>query len=97
MDTLKEIKICVGYECQGKKYDSFPASSDLQAEAKPIYETLPGWQTSLKGVRQYENLPEFSIKYINRIKELIGVPVAVISTSPEREDTILTKNSFSLD
>lgn len=97
MDTLKEVKICTGYECRGKKYDSLPASSDLQAEVKPIYEIMPGWQTSLKGIRQYEKLPENAVKYINRIKELIGIPVAVISTSPEREDTILTKNSFSLD
>jgi adenylosuccinate synthase len=97
MDTLKEIKICTGYESRGKKYDYLPASADLQAEVKPIYETIPGWQTSLQGVRKFNDLPENAVKYINRIKDLIGVPATVISTSPEREDTILVKDPFSLD
>ncbi|MFH1158641.1 MAG: adenylosuccinate synthase [Pseudomonadota bacterium] len=97
MDTLKEIKICTGYECRGKKYDYLPASSDLQAEVKPIYETHPGWETPLQGVRKLNDLPENAVKYINRLKELVGIPSIVISTSPEREDTILVKDPFSLD
>ncbi len=97
MDTLKEIKICIGYECRGKKYDYLPASSDLQAEVKPIYETLPGWETSIEGVRKLDGLPINAQRYINRIKELIGVPSIIISTSPDRDDTILIKDPFSLD
>jgi adenylosuccinate synthase len=91
MDTLKEIKICVGYEARGKKYDYLPASDDLQAEVKPLYETMPGWDTPLEGVRQFKDLPPNAVKYIRRLEELIGVPAAVISTSPQREDTILVK------
>jgi len=97
MDTLKEIRICIGYECRGKKYDYLPASADLQAEVKPVYETLPGWQTPLQGARKLSDLPKNAVKYVHRINELIGVPAAVISTSPEREDTILVKDPFSLD
>ncbi len=94
MDTLKEIKICVGYECRGKRYDYMPASTDLQAELTPIYETLPGWQQSLQGVRKFKDLPENAVKYIRRIEELLGIPAAVVSTSPEREDTILVQDPF---
>jgi adenylosuccinate synthase len=94
MDTLEEIKICIGYECRGKKYDYLPASSDLQAEVKPIYETMPGWQKPLQGVRKLADLPENAVKYVRRLEALIGVPAAVISTSPEREDTILVKDPF---
>ncbi len=96
MDTLAEVKICVGYEARGKQYDYLPASSDLQAEVKPVYETLPGWQTSLHGVRQLKDLPENAMKYVRRLETLIGVPAAVISTSPEREDTILIQDPFQL-
>jgi len=94
LDTLKEIKICVAYECRGKKYDYLPASSDLQAEVKPVYEILPGWQSSLQGVRKSSDLPENALKYIRRLETLIGVQAAAISTSPEREDTILVKDLF---
>jgi adenylosuccinate synthase len=94
MDTLEEIKICIGYECRGKKYDYLPASADLQAEVKPIYETMPGWQKTLQGVRKFGDLPENAVKYVRRLEALVGVPAAVISTSPEREDTILVKDPF---
>ncbi len=94
MDTLAEVKICIGYECRGKRYDYLPASSDLQAEAKPIFETMPGWQTSLQGVREFSALPKNAVAYIRRLEALIGVPATVISTSPEREDTILVTDPF---
>ncbi|MBI3440373.1 MAG: adenylosuccinate synthase [Proteobacteria bacterium] len=94
MDTLEEVKICIGYECRGKKYDYLPASQDLQAELKPIYEALSGWQQPLKGVRKFNELPDNAKKYIHRIEALIGVPAAVISTSPEREDTVLVQDPF---
>ncbi len=95
MDTLKEIKICIGYEARGKKYDYLPASSDLQAEVKPIYETMPGWNTPIAGVRSFDQLPENAVKYIRRLEQLLGIPAAVISTSPEREDTIRIVELFS--
>lgn len=88
MDTLPEVKICVGYTCDGKNYDYIPASVDIQAKLEPVYETIPGWQTSLRGVRRLEDLPENAHRYIRRLEELIGVTAAIISTSPEREDTI---------
>jgi adenylosuccinate synthase len=94
MDTLPEVKICIGYECRGQRYDYLPASMDLQAEVKPIYETMAGWQTSLRGVRRLSDLPANAIKYIHRIEELIETSADVISTSPEREDTILVKDPF---
>jgi adenylosuccinate synthase len=95
MDTLKEVKICVAYECRGKRYDYLPASADLQAEVKPVYETMPGWQSSLQGIRKFEDLPPNAVKYIRRLEALIGAPAAAISTSPQREDTILVKDLFA--
>lgn len=94
MDTLPEVKICIGYEHNGKKYDYLPADADIQAELKPVYETMPGWQTPLKGMRKLSDLPEKAIQYVHRIEELIGVQAVVISTSPEREDTIRVKDIF---
>ncbi len=94
MDTLETIKICVAYECRGKRYDYLPAAADLQAEVKPVYETLPGWQSSLEGVRKFEELPENAVKYIRHLETLIGVPATVISTSPQRDDTIMLKELF---
>ncbi len=89
MDTLPEVKICVGYTYDGKDYDYIPASADIQAKLEPVYETMPGWQTSLRGVRRLEDLPENARRYIRRLEELIGITAAIISTSPEREDTIM--------
>ncbi len=94
MDTLEEIKICVAYEARGKKYGYLPASADLQAEVKPVYETVPGWKTSIQGARTFKDLPNNAVKYIRRIEELTGATTAAISTSPERDDTILVKNLF---
>jgi adenylosuccinate synthase len=91
MDTLKEISICTGYTAGGKTYDYLPSSEDLQAQLKPVYETMPGWQTSLRGMRKLSDLPEAALKYIHRLEELIGVQAVIISTSPEREDTIRVK------
>lgn len=94
MDTLPEIKICTGYTARGKTYDYIPASQDLQAELQPVYETVAGWQTPLAGIRRFEDLPPAARAYIRRIEELAGVPVAVVSTSPEREDTIRIVDLF---
>jgi len=91
MDTLDEIKICTGYTADGKTYDYIPASEDLQAKLQPMYETMPGWKTPLRGMRKLSELPAAALKYIHRLEELTGVTAVIISTSPEREDTIRVK------
>lgn len=92
MDSLDEISICTGYTCRGKTYDYIPAAKELQAELVPVYETMPGWKSELKGCRKREDLPPKALAYIKRIEELIGVPAVIVSTSPEREDTILVQD-----
>lgn len=89
LDQFDEIKVCVGYEYQGKKLDYYPMQMKAQAEVKPIYETLPGWKTSTYGIREYEKLPKNAKKYLKRLEELLGVEIGMISTSPEREDTVI--------
>jgi len=95
LDTVKELKICVGYDIDGKEYDHYPASTELQAKAKPIYETMPGWSEDTYGCRDKSKLPKNAIAYINRIEQLVETPVAVLSTSPERDDTILIQDPFN--
>ncbi len=95
LDGLQEIKICVGYDINGKKYDYLPASPNLQAQAKPIYETMAGWQESTQGVRSFAQLPARAVKYIMRIQELTQIQLSLLSTSPEREDTILLRDPFN--
>lgn len=94
MDSLPEIKICVGYTANGRNYDYIPASQDLQAQLTPVYETMPGWQTPLRGVRKLSDMPEKAMAYVHRLEELVGIPAAIISTSPEREDTIRVQDVF---
>ncbi len=95
LDPLPELKICVGYELDGRKYDRLPAGMNEQARVKPVYETLPGWQSSTAGKRSFGDLPAPAIKYVKRIEELIGCPVTLLSTSPERDDTILMRDPFA--
>jgi adenylosuccinate synthase len=94
LDALKEIKICVGYRLDGREIDYLPASEHGQARVEPIYETAEGWHAVTAGARSWAQLPADAIKYVRRIEELIGCPVALLSTSPEREDTILMRNPF---
>ena len=94
LDGFKTIKICVGYKHDGKLYDYLPASMKIQAEVEPIYEEMPGWSESTHGKRTYAELPAQAIKYIRRIEELIECQVAMLSTSPKREDTILVRDPF---
>ena len=94
LDGLEELNICVGYDINGTAYDYLPAASELQAAATPIYETIEGWSESTRGARSWAELPATAIKYIRRIEELIGCPVALLSTSPDREDTIMVKDPF---
>ncbi|HEV8392026.1 MAG TPA: adenylosuccinate synthase [Dongiaceae bacterium] len=95
LDGFKELKICVGYEIEGKRFDYLPSAAHLQAAAKPVYESIEGWSESTKGARSWAQLPATAIKYIRRIEELIEVPVALLSTSPERDDTILVTDPFA--
>jgi adenylosuccinate synthase len=95
LDGFEELKICVGYDLDGERVDYLPMAADLQARATPIYETLPGWNASTEGARSWNDLPAEAIKYVRRIEELINCPVTLLSTSPEREDTILVKDPFA--
>ena len=94
LDTFKEIKICVAYKLFGKKVEYFPISEYEQENVKPIYETFKGWNKSTKGARTWSELPALAIKYVRRLEELISSRVVILSTSPDREDTILVKNPF---
>lgn len=94
LDGMSEIKICVGYDLDGETLDYFPSNTELQARVKPIYETMEGWSESTEGARSWADLPATTIKYVRRVEELIGAPVALLSTSPEREDTILVRDPF---
>ena len=94
LDGLPEIKVCIGYELNGTQIDYLPASMGAQAAVKPIYESLEGWSATTAGARSWADLPAQAVKYVRRIEELIGAPVAMLSTSPEREDTILVHDPF---
>ena len=95
LDGFDTIRICTGYRLRGKILDYFPAHSADQAEVEPIYEEMDGWHESTAGARSYADLPAQAIKYIQRVQELIETPIALVSTSPEREDTILIRDPFS--
>jgi adenylosuccinate synthase len=94
MDGLKEIKICIGYMLDGEKIDYLPASQGQQARIEPIYQTLEGWEGTTAGARSWADLPAQAVKYVRQVEELIGAPVAMLSTSPERDDTILVHDPF---
>ena len=94
LDGFDELKICTGYELDGEVLDYLPTAADLQARVTPVYETLPGWSDSTAGARSWSDLPGEAVKYVRRIEELIRCPVALLSTSPEREDTILVTDPF---
>ena len=94
LDGMDELKVCVGYRIDGQTLDHLPASAARQARVEPIYETMQGWQDSTRGARSWAALPATAIKYIRRIEELIEAPVALLSTSPERDDTILVHDPF---
>jgi adenylosuccinate synthase len=94
LDGFDEIKVCVGYHLDGREIDYLPAGEHVQSRVEPIYETIDGWREQTAGARSWAQLPAQAIKYVRRIEELIGCSVAVLSTSPEREDTILMNNPF---
>ena len=94
LDGFETLKICIAYEVDGVRYDYLPTQAALQAKAKPIYEELEGWSQSTQGARSWNDLPGAAVKYVRRIEELIQCPVAMLSTSPERDDTILVTDPF---
>jgi adenylosuccinate synthase len=95
LDGFDEVRFCVAYRREGQTYDYFPAGMTAQAEIEPVYESAVGWGESTRGARSWADLPANAIKYIRRLEELIGAPVALLSTSPEREDTVLVRNPFA--
>jgi adenylosuccinate synthase len=94
LDGFAEINVCVAYELDGQRIDSLPAGQNAQARVKPIYQTFEGWTQSTRGARSWSSLPAQAVKYVKAIEELIECPVAMLSTSPEREDTILVRDPF---
>ena len=95
LDGFDTLKICVGYDLDGDRLDYLPTAADHQARCRPIYEEMPGWSQSTEGARSWADMPAEAIKYVRRVEELIGCPVALLSTSPEREDTILVTDPFA--
>ncbi|MCL2716707.1 MAG: adenylosuccinate synthase [Alphaproteobacteria bacterium] len=94
LDGFEEVRICTGYRLDGTVIDYFPAGESAQARVDPIYETMKGWNKPTANARCWAQLPDQAVKYIRRIEELVDCPVALLSTSPEREDTILVQNPF---
>jgi adenylosuccinate synthase len=94
LDGFDEIKVCVAYELDGETLDYLPADANLQARLKPVYETFEGWHETTAGARSWAQLPAQAIKYVKRVEELIGAPVALLSTSPDRDDTIMVIDPF---
>jgi adenylosuccinate synthase len=94
LDGFNTIRICVGYKLKGEMLDRLPASATAQAEVEPVYEEFEGWSQSTYGARRWADLPAQAVKYVRRVEELIECPVTLLSTSPEREDTILMKDPF---
>ncbi|TCP10809.1 adenylosuccinate synthetase [Crenobacter luteus] len=96
MDGMDEIKLCVGYTLNGETVDILPFGSEAVAQCEPVYETLPGWSESTAGVKKYEDLPEAARAYLKRIEEVCEAPVDIISTGPDREETIVLRHPFGL-
>ncbi len=94
LDGFDEIKVCVGYRLNGRTLDHLPLAHDEQVQVQPIYEVFHGWHESTQGARSWADLPAQAVKYVKRLEELIEAPVALLSTSPEREDTILVHDPF---
>ena len=95
LDGFETLKICVAYDLDGQRLDYLPTAADQQARCKPIYEEMPGWAASTEGARSWADLPGEAVKYVRRIEELIECPVALLYTSPERDDTILVTDHFA--
>ncbi|MCP5086312.1 MAG: adenylosuccinate synthase [Rhodobacteraceae bacterium] len=95
LDGFETLRICTGYDLDGQHLDYLPTAADQQARCAPLYEEVPGWSESTEGARSWADLPANAIKYVRRVEELINCPVALLSTSPERDDTILVTDPFA--
>ncbi|SDB68940.1 adenylosuccinate synthase [Belnapia rosea] len=95
LDGLEELKICTGYTIGGESYRRLPSAAGAQAAARPVYEVLEGWTSSTRGARSYADLPAAAVKYVRRIEELVEAPVVLLSTSPDRDDTITLRDPFA--
>ena len=95
LDGFEKIRICVGYTLDGQRIDRLPAGANSQSRLVPIWEDFEGWSQSTRGARSWAELPAQAVKYVRRVEELISCPVTLLSTSPEREDTILMKDPFA--
>ncbi len=96
LDGFEELKICVGYQLDGEAIDRLPPDAARQSRVEPVYETFEGWKTSTKGARSWGELPAEAVKYVRHVEELVGAPVSMLSTSPERIDTILVDDPFRI-
>jgi adenylosuccinate synthase len=94
LDGLETIKLCVGYMLDGKEVDILPRGSDTVARCQPIYEEFPGWNTSTFGLKEWDALPETAQAYLKRVEEVAGIPIAMISTGPDRDETILLRHPY---
>jgi adenylosuccinate synthase len=94
LDGFAELRLCTGYRIGGASFRHLPAAPGAQAAAEPIYETMPGWSASTRGARSWADLPAQAIKYVRRIEELVEAPVTLLSTSPERDDTVMVRDPF---
>jgi len=95
LDGMPELKICVGYRVDGAEMKHLPAAMRAQGRAEPVYETMEGWAGSTRGARSYGQLPAQAVKYVRRIEELVEAPVMMLSTSPDRDDTIALRDPFA--
>lgn len=94
LDGLEQLKLCIGYELDGERRELLPMGADEVARCIPVYETLPGWRESTFGARRWEDLPYEARAYLHRIEEFCEIPIDVISTGPERDETILRRHPF---
>jgi adenylosuccinate synthase len=94
LDGLKELRLCVGYKLDGKTLDVLPRGSDAVARCEPIYETFPGWSETTVGIQKWDELPKAAQTYLKRVEEVACVPIAMVSTGPDRNETILLQHPF---
>jgi len=94
LDGLKEVEICVAYDCEGERLEVAPVGAEKLAKCVPIYETMPGWDSGVTGVKDYSQLPQAAINYINRLSELVEVPIDIVSTGPDRAETMVLRNPY---
>jgi adenylosuccinate synthase len=94
LDGLKELRLCVGYKLDGKTLDVLPRGSDAVASCVPIYETFPGWSETTVGIQKWDELPKAAQTYLKRVEEVACVPIAMVSTGPDRNETILLQHPF---